>query len=80
MVANMTNWRDVLGNCTLKLQWARHSPEELPTVFQDAHVEFIQEVRHAFRSFSVCLGLMAAAHGKRISELNYYYRVRKHHC
>ncbi|XP_069981512.1 CD109 antigen [Penaeus vannamei] len=43
VVANMTNWRDVLGNCTLKLQWARHSPEELPTVFQDAHVEFIHK-------------------------------------
>ncbi|KAG7158739.1 C-type lectin-like 8, partial [Homarus americanus] len=43
VVANMTNWRYVQGNCTLKLQFARHDDDQpIPEHFTDAHVEFVR--------------------------------------
>lgn len=51
VVANMTNWRDVFGNLTIKLQFAPpghynpHPPYvDLPDNFTDVHQEFIEAV------------------------------------
>lgn len=51
VVANMTNWRDVFGNLTLKLQYAppgHHYPHpphlNLTENFTDVHEEFIMPV------------------------------------
>ncbi|XP_050702985.1 uncharacterized protein LOC126988673 [Eriocheir sinensis] len=51
VVANMTNWRDVFGNLTLKLQYAptgHHTPHppylNLADNFTDVHEEFIMPV------------------------------------
>ena len=51
VVANMTNWRDVFGNLTIKLQFAppdHHQPhaphQDLPDNFTDIHQEFIEGV------------------------------------
>ncbi|KAK8743670.1 hypothetical protein OTU49_001200, partial [Cherax quadricarinatus] len=54
VVANMTNWRDVFGNCSIKLQFARHDYTQIPDTFTDAHHEFIDAFR-GHHSFSLPL-------------------------
>ena len=44
VVANMTNWRHVYGNCSLKLQMARHTINKLPETFSTIHEEFVEDV------------------------------------
>ena len=44
IVANMTNWRNVYGNMTLRLDYASHDAEDLPKDYELAHEEFIIDV------------------------------------
>ena len=44
VVANMTNWRHVYGNCTLKLQLATHDKNTLPSEYTNVSQEFIEDV------------------------------------
>ncbi|KAB7501149.1 Antigen, partial [Armadillidium nasatum] len=41
VVANMTNWRDVHGNCSVKLQIATNEDFPIPTRFETIHSEFL---------------------------------------
>nr|XP_045602144.1 CD109 antigen-like [Procambarus clarkii] len=54
VVANMTNWRSVFGNCSIKLQFARHDYAHIPASFTDAYHEFIYGFR-GYQAFSLPL-------------------------
>lgn len=61
VVANMTNWRDVFGNLTIKLQYAPHGHHEphaphdnLPDNFTDVYQEFIEPF-HGYHPFAIPL-------------------------
>ncbi|XP_069194402.1 CD109 antigen isoform X2 [Procambarus clarkii] len=54
VVANMTNWRNVFGNCSIKLQFARHDYAHIPDSFTDAYEEFIYGFR-GYQAFSLPL-------------------------
>ncbi|KAK4320554.1 hypothetical protein Pmani_008591 [Petrolisthes manimaculis] len=46
IVANMTNWRDVIGNCTIHLQYAIHDhPEHIPQAFSTVYEEYVSYFR-----------------------------------
>lgn len=62
VVANMTNWRDVFGNCTIKLQYASHPPATRPTHFVDVHTEFIR-VFHGYYAFKLPLSAVSGRLG-----------------
>lgn len=44
VVANMTNWRYVRGNCSLKLQVATNNDFPIPTQFQTISEQFFFNV------------------------------------
>ncbi|XP_068231654.1 CD109 antigen-like [Palaemon carinicauda] len=66
VVANMTNWRYVLGNCTLKLQYATHQFGEVPESFVDAYEEFVPRF-NGFHPFQLPLAAVQAAAGNNLS-------------
>ncbi|XP_050702984.1 LOW QUALITY PROTEIN: CD109 antigen-like [Eriocheir sinensis] len=72
VVANMTNWRDVFGNLTLKLQYApagHHTPHppylNLADNFTDVHEEFIMPFR-GFHPFALPLSKVTERLGGNI--------------
>ncbi|CAL4077776.1 unnamed protein product, partial [Meganyctiphanes norvegica] len=51
VVANMTNWMQVMGNLSIHLQYSQHHYKDLPTDFITIHKYFLEQFRgyHGFR-------------------------------
>ncbi|XP_076035144.1 CD109 antigen-like [Oratosquilla oratoria] len=62
IIANMTNWRTVIGNCTVKLQMAQHPDHELPETFTDIYTEFTDKFTGVY-DFNVPMSTLRSAFG-----------------
>ena len=46
IVANMSNWRDVYGNCSIKLQVAKDNDAPVPTSYQTIYKKSFANVNN----------------------------------
>ena len=55
----MTNWRDVYGNCSIKLQLALNNDYPVPTYFETIFEEIIGNVSNKYLEFKVYVNQIA---------------------